>query len=143
MIKYYNSFYKDTNNKLFLQTLKLTQGILPLGNCRANGVFGFLSYRFYSSDNANNMVKPIIIYINADTEKLNIFADNRGKVGVYRWINKTNGNTYVGSSVNISVRMYTTNISSLKMNLSFIIGFIDAEGSFTVYMRKDPRYSQG
>jgi hypothetical protein len=53
------------------------------------------------------MVKPNIVYINSDTEKLSIFADNRGKVGVYRWINKTNGNTYVGSSINISVRMYT------------------------------------
>jgi GIY-YIG catalytic domain-containing protein len=53
------------------------------------------------------MVKPIIIYINADTDKLNLFADNRGKVGVYRWINKISGNTYVGSSINISVRMYT------------------------------------
>ena len=53
------------------------------------------------------MVKPIILYINADTDKLNLFADNRGKVGVYRWINKINGNTYVGSSINISVRMYT------------------------------------
>lgn len=53
------------------------------------------------------MVKPIIIYINADTDKLNLLADNRGKVGVYRWINKISGNTYVGSSINISVRMYT------------------------------------
>ena len=53
------------------------------------------------------MVKPIIIYINADTDKFNLFADNRGKVGVYRWINKISGNTYVGSSINISVRMYT------------------------------------
>jgi len=53
------------------------------------------------------MVKPIIIYINADTDKLYLFADNRGKVGVYRWINKISGNTYVGSSINISVRMYT------------------------------------
>lgn len=53
------------------------------------------------------MVKPIIIYINADTDKLNLFADNRGKVGVYRWISKISGNTYVGSSINISVRMYT------------------------------------
>ena len=49
----------------------------------------------------------------------------------------------MGSSINLSVRMYTTNISSLKTNLSFIIGFTDAEGSLTIYMRKDPRYSQG
>ncbi len=34
-------------------------------------------------------------------------AYNRKKIGVYRWINKINGNAYIGSSVNISVRMYT------------------------------------
>ena len=34
-------------------------------------------------------------------------AYNRKKIGVYHWINKINGNAYIGSSVNISVRMYT------------------------------------
>ena len=52
-------------------------------------------------------VKPVITYGNADEDKLNILADNRKKIGIYHWINKINGNTYVGSSVNISVRMYT------------------------------------
>ncbi len=52
-------------------------------------------------------MKPVIIYVNADEDKLNILADNRNKPGIYRWINKINGNTYIGSSVNISVRMYT------------------------------------
>ncbi len=49
----------------------------------------------------------MIIYDNADEDKLNILVDNRNKRGIYRWINKINGNTYIGSSVNISVRMYT------------------------------------
>ena len=52
-------------------------------------------------------MKPVIIYDNADVDKLNILADNSKKPGIYRWINKINGNTYIGSSVNISVRMYT------------------------------------
>lgn len=52
-------------------------------------------------------MKPVIIYDNADEDKLNILADNRNKAGIYRWINKINGNAYIGSSVNISVRMYT------------------------------------
>lgn len=52
-------------------------------------------------------MKPVAIYDNADKDKLNILADNRKKVGVYRWINNINGNTYIGSSINLSVRMYT------------------------------------
>lgn len=52
-------------------------------------------------------IKPVVIYANADEDKVQILADNRKKAGVYRWINNKNGNTYVGSSINISVRMYT------------------------------------
>src|SRR5690606_29438524 len=52
-------------------------------------------------------VKPVAIYANADTDKVNIFADNRNKSGVYRWINNENGKTYIGSSSNLSVRLYT------------------------------------
>lgn len=67
--------------------------------------------------------------------------------------------TYLKTTLNYegcikSVRMYTSSAEqtsrlcevggrALNTNLSFIIGFIDAEGSFSVYMRKDPRYSQG
>ena len=68
------------------------------------------SRRYYSSVNPNSKfddVKPVVIYANADEDKLNILAYNRKKIGVYRWINKINGNAYIGSSVNISVRMYT------------------------------------
>lgn len=49
----------------------------------------------------------MVIYVNSDEDKLNILADNRKKIGVYRWVNKLNGNCYVGSSVSLSVRMYT------------------------------------
>lgn len=52
------------------------------------------------------MVKPIIVYNNADVDKLNILADNK-KAGVYRWVNKISGKTYIGSSTNLRVRMYT------------------------------------
>lgn len=49
----------------------------------------------------------MVIYDNAYEDKLKILEDDRNKIGIYRGINKTNGNTYIGSSVNISVRMYT------------------------------------
>jgi len=50
-------------------------------------------------------VEPVKKYTNAD--KVSIFADNRNKTGVYRWINNLNESTYIGSSTNLSVRFYT------------------------------------
>jgi len=52
-------------------------------------------------------VKPQIKYYNVDTDKINIFTDNRNKIGVYRWINNLNGNIYIESSINLSVIFYT------------------------------------
>lgn len=70
--------------------------------------------RFFSSEvkdnrniNISELKKPIVKYINADADKVNIFADNRNKIGIYRWINNLNGKTYVGSSNNLSVRFYS------------------------------------
>jgi hypothetical protein len=43
--------------------------------------------RYYSSANpgfAAYEIKPVAVYMNADEEKLNIFADNRNKAGIYR-----------------------------------------------------------
>lgn len=52
-------------------------------------------------------MKSEVVYNDGDKDKLRIFADNRKKAGVYLWINKSNGNTYVGSSLNLTVRMYS------------------------------------
>ena len=37
--------------------------------------------------------------------KLKIIESNRGKSSIYRWVNKVNGNTYIGFSVNVVNRM--------------------------------------
>jgi hypothetical protein len=106
----------------------------------------FTSFCRLLDDNRNiNFIdiKPIVTYDNADVDKVKIFADNRNKSGVYRWINNKNGNSYVGSSINFSVRFYTTRTEPQNLNLSFVVGFIDAEGSFTIYMRQDSRYTLG
>lgn len=65
------------------------------------------SYRIYSSSASSKEINPVVKYTNADLDKINIFADNRKKAGIYRWINNTNGKTYVGSSTDINVRFYT------------------------------------
>ncbi len=56
--------------------------------------------------NDSKVIKPEVIYNNADTQKIEIFRDNKGKSGVYRWINNINGDTYVGSAIDLNKRLY-------------------------------------
>lgn len=53
-----------------------------------------------------SIVNPVLKYSNADTNKLKILKEIKGKAGVYRWINNINGKCYVGSSVDLSKRLY-------------------------------------
>lgn len=55
--------------------------------------------------NSNNKF-PIIKYNNAKEDKIRIFKDNKNKKVVYRWVNSINNKTYIGSSVNFTVRLY-------------------------------------
>jgi len=45
------------------------------------------------------------VYPNADGYQATILKENKGKSGIYRWTNNINGNTYVGSSVDLSRRL--------------------------------------
>lgn len=45
-----------------------------------------------------------MIYDDASISKLQSVKENRGKSGVYRWINKASGKSYVGSSVDLGQR---------------------------------------
>lgn len=65
----------------------------------------------------NGSVTPIKCYDNALLNKNTILLDNKSKSGIYRWINKLNNNTYVGSGLNLSKRMGEYyNQSELKRN---------------------------
>nr|ATI20483.1 GIY-YIG endonuclease [Juglanconis juglandina] len=48
---------------------------------------------------------PLIVYSNPGTDKLKILKDNQGKAGVYQWVSKINGKTYIGSSVDLYNRL--------------------------------------
>nr|QXM15403.1 GIY endonuclease [Leucoagaricus naucinus] len=50
-------------------------------------------------------VKPIKIYSNFKENRLDIIKEEKNKKGVYCLVNKINGNIYIGSSVNLQVRM--------------------------------------
>lgn len=48
---------------------------------------------------------PIKIYLNADLNKERIILENKDKAGVYQFINLLTGESYVGSSTNLSRRL--------------------------------------
>ena len=62
---------------------------------------GFVQKIFFS----NSSFIPIKSYSNADTMKQQILDENRKKSGIYRWVNNINGRSYVGSAVNIGLRL--------------------------------------
>jgi group I intron endonuclease len=69
-------------------------------------------------------IVPIRSYLNSDKQKEEICRDNKNKSGVYRWVNKINGKSYVGSSTSLSRRiLFYYYLSSLKreVNGSIII----------------------
>lgn len=48
---------------------------------------------------------PVKYYENALLSKNVIFTENKKKSGIYRWVNKLNNNTYVGSGLDLSKRV--------------------------------------
>jgi group I intron endonuclease len=50
---------------------------------------------------------PIKTYFDVCTDKTQIYKENRHKSGVYRWYNMITKESYVGSSVNLTDRMYS------------------------------------
>ena len=48
---------------------------------------------------------PIKVYNKFKNDRLNIFKDNKKKSGIYLLINLKNGHSYVGSSINLLLRM--------------------------------------
>jgi len=47
----------------------------------------------------------ITTYEDPVKDKVDILKDNKDKCGIYKWTNKINGKTYIGSSVNLSLRI--------------------------------------
>jgi group I intron endonuclease len=79
--------------------------------------------RAFSTDrDDSNKFKPAVVYTNADTQKMQIIKENKGRCGVYRWTNLLNGKSYVGSSVNLSIRLLQYfNTNYLLRNICMII----------------------
>ena len=50
-------------------------------------------------------MKAVKVYNNLKEDRINILKEQRDKSGVYCLINKVNGHSYVGSSINLASRM--------------------------------------
>lgn len=78
-----------------------------------------------NNNNCSNIkIIPIITYTNVDRNKFIIYEENVNKSGVYRWINKINGKSYVGSSVSLGNRFndyYSLSSLTRKVKGSIII----------------------
>lgn len=73
---------------------------------KAKTFFNFFLQRSFSSLNEKTIVQPKVIYDNCDLQKDQILKENKNKSVIYRFVNKINGKTYVGSSTNFTTRLY-------------------------------------
>lgn len=87
-------------------------------------------YSTLNNNDTNSQTKksliPAAIYPEAYINKTIILNDNKNKAGVYRWVNKINGSTYIGSSVNLNLRFRS------YYNFSFISSTL-AKGKSLIY----------
>ena len=51
------------------------------------------------------MIQALKLYENAKIQKQQILSENKGKSGIYKWINKINGKFYIGSAVDLQIRL--------------------------------------
>ncbi len=56
-------------------------------------------------NNKNKRLTPVATYENPDIQKDQIYSENKGKSGIYRWKNQINGKSYLGSSVDLYKRL--------------------------------------
>jgi hypothetical protein len=49
-------------------------------------------------------VTPLVLYVDADKDKVIAIKDNRKKSGIYRWTHKESGKCYIGSAVDLGRR---------------------------------------
>lgn len=76
-------------------------------NLYHRGSVTYKGKRYYSSQSSpsSSSVVPVRVYNNLDLDKIDILKENKGKSCVYLLKNLENGKTYIGSSVNLTVRV--------------------------------------
>ena len=51
------------------------------------------------------LITPLVVYPSAKDSKDLVLKENKGKSGIYRWVNLTTGDSYIGSASDLSVRL--------------------------------------
>lgn len=67
-------------------------------------LFNLIIYIKMKNDDKNINIISLVHYSNAYLDKNAVYKENKGKSGIYRFVNNTNGKSYVGSSVSLSRR---------------------------------------
>lgn len=71
---------------------------------------GYINRRIFHSPTKLNdwdhSVIPLVTYNNIEDQKTLILENNKGKTGIYRWINMTNSKCYVGSAIDLRTRFW-------------------------------------
>jgi len=111
-----------TNNKKYNNTISFP--LVPKLQHRLSKVL-LISSLFKGLHTLPESVVPARVYENADIQKAEIRKENKGKAGIYRWVNLKNGKCYVGSGADLSKRLAlyysdTTLRTSLKKYKSAI-----------------------
>jgi group I intron endonuclease len=56
-------------------------------------------------NNDSSSWTPVIVYNNAEADKLRILTETKGKTGIYQWTHILSGKKYVGSAIELSKRL--------------------------------------
>lgn len=86
-----------------VEIIKFKEYYTSLNKTPLSKSFKDLGKRSFSTK--TTQVVPIKVYKNADLDKLRIITENKGKAGLYRWVKRENGKSYVGSSVDLEKRL--------------------------------------
>jgi len=89
--------------------------ILIFGDVDCNSMYGdgvsllftVLGLRIHKKYLSNSSFIPAKSYSNTNTMRLSILKENKGKSGIYRWVNNNNGKSYVGCAKNLYKRLYS------------------------------------
>lgn len=76
----------------------------------------------YKATSSKQIPGSVRVYDNPDKEKEPIVNENMGRTGIYRWVHRKSGKSYIGSSKNLSIRfkqyLNYNHISYPKRNLA-------------------------
>jgi len=110
ILSFIKTYPSDMEEKLSLKTSIYIQKSFTYGGTHCQKRIGLTSTNlsnthFKGEINIRTMstsseLEPVLIYTNPDEHKGLIIKQNKGKSGVYRWVHKDSGKSYVGSYSN-------------------------------------------